>query len=337
MSAVVAKDIKVTVIVPVYNVANYVSQCVESILAQSYKNLDIILVDDGSTDGSGAICDGFTALDERVRVFHFENAGVSAARNRGIKESCGEWICFVDGDDRVFPDYIECMLNLALEKGAEVVSTTEFMCDYDKDQVVNDKIEVITGQEAVRRILCYKLPIGCNSKLFRKVFLEENGIKFFEDLAVGEGFNFNCLAFGRADKVAVCRRKIYFYRKDNPNSVTTKFNPVKWENGIYAIERIRENLLEESPDILVAWRYAWWRTNSDAYDLIVLSHSEKSCPELYERTRKIVKSEALFAFKAPVSCQDKVRALVMKVFPRAIPWAMLQRRKLHNVEVETQG
>ena len=174
MNAVVAKDIKVTVIVPVYNVANYVSQCVESILAQSYKNLDIILVDDGSTDGSGAICDGFTALDERVRVFHFENAGVSAARNRGIK------------------------LNLALEKGAEVVSTTEFMCDYDKDQVVNDKIEVITGQEAVRRILCYKLPIGCNSKLFRKVFLEENGIKFFEDLAVGEGFNFNCLAFGRA-------------------------------------------------------------------------------------------------------------------------------------------
>lgn len=337
MSSPVVNKCMVSVIVPVYNVENYISECVESILAQSYVNLDIILVDDGSTDSSGELCDGFAALDRRVRVLHLENAGVSAARNKGIEESRGDWICFVDGDDHVLPDYVDYMLDLALRKGVEVVSTTEFMNDYDTSQIVNDKIDIVNGQEAVRRILCYRLPIGCNSKLFRKSFLKENEIYFFEDLKVGEGFNFNCLAFGRAEKVAICSRRIYFYRKDNPNSVTTKFNPDKWENGIYAISRIRENFAVESPEIMSAWRYAWWRTNSDAYDLIVLSHSERACPELYERTRRIVKSEALFALKVPVSTQDKLRAVVMKVCPKVIPWAMLQRRKLHHVEVETQG
>ena len=105
----------VSIIVPVYQVEAYISECVESLLAQTYTNLEILLVDDGSTDSSGEICDEYAVKDDRVRVVHQRNQGPSVARNSGLDHMKGEYVAFVDSDDVVLPDFIESLYEL-LEK-----------------------------------------------------------------------------------------------------------------------------------------------------------------------------------------------------------------------------
>ena len=100
----------VSVIVPVYNTAQYLPGCLDSILVQTFKDFELLLVDDGSTDDSPAICDAYAAKDKRIRVFHRQNGGVSAARNLGVEQATGKWICYVDSDDEVKPDYLEVMV-----------------------------------------------------------------------------------------------------------------------------------------------------------------------------------------------------------------------------------
>ena len=94
------------IIVPVYNVEHYLQRCIESVLSQSYQNFELLLVDDGSKDKSGAICDEYAKKDNRVRIFHKENGGVSSARNVGLDNACGDWICFVDSDDEMENRYL---------------------------------------------------------------------------------------------------------------------------------------------------------------------------------------------------------------------------------------
>ena len=111
----------ISVIIPVYNVEPYLRKCLDSVVNQTYKDLEILIIDDGSTDGSGAVCDEYADADERIRVFHTENRGLSCARNLGLDEAKGEWIGFVDSDDWIEPDMYEVLIDRALETGADVV------------------------------------------------------------------------------------------------------------------------------------------------------------------------------------------------------------------------
>ena len=101
----------ISVIVPVYNVEKYLNKCIDSIINQTYKNLEIILVDDGSQDSSGKICDEYTKKDNRIKVIHKENGGVSSARNIGLNNATGEWIAFIDADDWVDEEYLQTLFN----------------------------------------------------------------------------------------------------------------------------------------------------------------------------------------------------------------------------------
>lgn len=112
----------ISIIVPVYQVEAYVSECVESLLAQTYTNLEILLVDDGSTDGSGEICDEYACQDSRIRVIHQVNQGLSAARNTGLDQAAGEYVAFVDSDDAVMPDFIETLYDLTGRYQADIVA-----------------------------------------------------------------------------------------------------------------------------------------------------------------------------------------------------------------------
>ena len=116
--------VDISVVVPVYNTEKYLHKCIESILNQTFRNIEVILIDDGSVDGSGSICDEYKIKDERVKVFHQPNSGVSVARNKGIIESTGNYICFVDSDDYIDGDYFE--------------KAMEYIYGYNHDILINN-------------------------------------------------------------------------------------------------------------------------------------------------------------------------------------------------------
>lgn len=334
MGGVTEENYKVSVIVPVYNVAPFLEKCVESILSQTWDFIEIILVDDGSTDKSGLICDQMKQKDDRVKVLHKKNGGVSAARNSGIEMASGGFICFVDGDDYVMPDYIEYMLEQIVKNKADIALTTQMFGNFDEKQVESDGIKIWNGEDAVEVILCYQLPIGCYCKLFRTKCLED--IKFIPEIFIGEGFNFNVTAFQKAEKVIAGKRKTYYYRRDNPTSAMTKFSIKKCECGLWALEIIKQNLTIRSDRILEAWKYANWRTHSDFYDMCVLAGVEKEYPEMYRKCLKETRKDALSALHVPTSKQNKLRAVIMWICPAAIPIAMRVRKLKYHVNVSNR-
>ena len=138
---------KISVIVPIYNSEDYIDRCVRSIVEQSYKNIEIILVDDGSTDNSSMMCDEWAKNDKRVKVIHKENGGVSSARNEGLKIAKGDYISFVDSDDYIDKKMIEKMLN-QMEKG----NTDLVICNYEPNHDFVDNMDGITLREFASHI-----------------------------------------------------------------------------------------------------------------------------------------------------------------------------------------
>jgi glycosyltransferase involved in cell wall biosynthesis len=182
----------ISVIVPVYNIESYVRKCVESIMAQTYKNIEIILVDDGSTDGSPAICDELAARDARIRVLHTSNGGQAAARNTGIKTSKGECVSFIDGDDYVTADYILHLYELIQNHHADI-SITNFCIRRDGAREPEREKELpyvlsMNRREALEMLL-YKKHFSTSvwGRLFRRSLFD--GLEFplgriIEDLGV---------------------------------------------------------------------------------------------------------------------------------------------------------
>lgn len=197
------KTYSVSVIVPVYNVEKYIDDCIKSLINQTYKDINIILVDDGSTDNSGQMCDGYAESDSRIKVIHKENGGVSLARNTAIdyiKETYGNegYIAFVDSDDIVHEQYIECMINLAEQHQADIVysgimdfsSIIEIpdLNDIVCKQIKNLEYKVFDNEYGVRHIYSVCYTPNAFSKLIKIKLLETNrfpiDIHRAEDMAV---------------------------------------------------------------------------------------------------------------------------------------------------------
>lgn len=323
-------NIKVSIIIPIYNVEKFVTQCVQSACDQSYKNLEIILVDDGSRDSSGQIADSFAQKDTRVTVIHKKNGGVSSARNAGIEAATGDYVCFIDGDDYVATDYVEYMLNIALKYDAKLVIAPQVLGTFNERQTTSYKEFIISPEEALEKLLCYRIRVGCYSKLFSREFLGTD-LRFFEDLVMGEGFTFNSIAVQKADKVIIGTKKIYYYRRDNTTSATSEFNQQRFENGLYALKVIYNHIQYKTPKVMKAWKYAYWRTHTDVYDAIVLAKAETKCKALHDRCKHFIRTKGLIALSVPIKFQDKLRAIVMIIDPQAIPMMMKIRKKVYRI------
>lgn len=307
------------------------NKCIESAINQSYSNIEIILVDDGSTDESGNICDKWQKKDSRIRVFHKINAGVSDARNTGIATSSGDYVCFIDGDDYVLPEYVAYLYTLIQSGPYDISLTTRMFGNFDEHQIEEHMVSEWTAEDAVESILCYHVPIGCYCKLFTKKII--NDIRFIKDVYIGEGFNFNVDAFQHADNVIAGNCKVYYYRRDNTASAMSKFSIKKTECGLKALEIIKENLIFHSPRIEKAWEFANWRTHSDFYDMIVLAGAQKQYPEMYKKLKTVVRRDAMIALYVPISRQNKIRAILMWIWPDSIPIAMRMRAKRYRTPV----
>ena len=164
------KNPLITVVIPVYNVKLYMAECIESVIAQTWRELEIIIVDDGSTDESGGMCDEFASRDERIRVFHTDNRGLAAARNKGISNACGEYITFLDSDDWAEPNTFEALLNTALKYGADVVSAgmrAEYMGMTVGADKKSDEIKVFRDDEILPAYAKATIGNVATNKLYR--------------------------------------------------------------------------------------------------------------------------------------------------------------------------
>ena len=210
-----------SIIVPVYNVEKYLHRCVDSLIKQTYKNIEIILVNDGSTDSSGSICDDFKSKDSRINVIHQKNQGVAETRNSGLKIAQGEYIVFVDSDDtielnscEVFNDFIEVNENLdILCGGANILEKNRI---YNYKFINNEKENIMSGLEFLKLQLENKNKVYHSSWIivFRRMLLTDNELSFNKEYLVGEDEPFNTKALFYAKRVIITGFTHYnYYRR----------------------------------------------------------------------------------------------------------------------------
>ncbi|MBR4633035.1 MAG: glycosyltransferase [Elusimicrobia bacterium] len=214
------KDL-ISVIIPVYNVEQYLKHCVDSVINQTYKNLEIILVDDGSTDNSGKICDGYALKDNRIKTIHKQNSGVSSARNEGLKIAKGNYIGFIDSDDYIEEDMYEVLYNLLIENKVEIACCDYFVFNKKEKKYIPCSDNTVNEVLSVNEILNTKR--GHSGNLWNKLYSKKiiGNIRFDEKLSFGEDYLFVIESFFEAKKIAFCKDAKYYYYY-NANSVTRR-------------------------------------------------------------------------------------------------------------------
>lgn len=248
----------VSIIVPVYKVEPYLERCILSIISQSYQKLEIILVDDGSPDKCGEICEAFAQNDSRIRVYHKENGGLSDARNFGVERACGEYIAFIDSDDYIAPNYIEYLLSLLKKYNADIAcccmtETYEDTADYiTNDEIPNERL--MTGKEACRELLgdlYYRVLVTACGKLYRSDIVKRYTFpvgKLHEDEAT------TCKYYYTADRVAVGNECLYAYFQNSVGIMHTIGNTLN-SDKIWSLEH-RAEFFEEHNEKKFA-KIAW--------------------------------------------------------------------------------
>lgn len=239
--------ITVSIIVPVYNVGEYLLPCLDSLAAQSFRDWECILVDDGSTDGSGEVCDRYAAGDSRFRVVHQPNSGVAAARAAGVRQAAGEYLWFVDGDDLAHPRFLEEMTT-AVHSGDFPILGCRVVPFYGNPPQPGDagSCQVWAGEEAIHHLLHDKaLDYGLYNRLFRRDVMTpeflDNGFKYNEDLLA------NWYALERAGKMAFLDFGGYFYRQVEGSAsrkkLTVPFITQQWQvAGLIARDRREDTI-----------------------------------------------------------------------------------------------
>jgi len=284
------QNILISVIVPVYNVEEYLPRCVDSIMAQTYRNLEIILVDDGTKDNSDQICDAYAARDSRIKVIHKKNGGLSSARNAGMDIAKGEYFGFVDSDDWIEPETYETMLKLALKYDAKMVCGGR----YNVDSATGDKTvglcpqkeEVISGVEMLGRVFIWdQCDSAATDKLFHRSLFQK--IRYplgviSEDVAI-----FYILA-EQTERVAMCSRPMYnYYHRDNTLS-TAKLSDKTFHFQRHT-DKIYPYVQEKHPEIKKQARY--FRVRSLVHSVMSVDLADTESQEKYGQQCKVARKE----------------------------------------------
>lgn len=321
----------VSIIVPVYKVEKYIYQCIDSLLAQTYRNIEIILVDDGSPDRSGAICDEYAAVDSRVKVIHQTNGGVSVARQTGMDNATGDYFIHADPDDWVESTMIEELMAKAIEEDADMV-----ICDYisenDYGQEYNclDLPQRPAADDLLRRLLLQQLHGSCCNKLVRRAC--SNGVSFTPShLCIYEDELFNIRILRNDIKVVYLPKAFYHYRMNNNDSLCHAYS-TKSLNSAIDVENEKGKIIAEDERLHGIDTYESVKRvllmafMSKRFDILEQYHSE--------RHKEIIKNGTPYKLLRPVSSN---LALALKGFPRLAyylysfeMWLIVQLKKMRK-------
>lgn len=238
---------EISVIVPVYKAEAFIDRCVESILAQTFKNFELILVDDGSPDNSGAICDSYARTDPRVRVIHKPNGGVSSARNAGLRDAAGQWITFIDSDDCVKETYLSDLYDPIYDL---IVVGHEHINDHDGSKQINGLIpfssDALTApqmEHLLKENGTYWL-MFCWGRLYRRSLLRAHGLTFVEGMDCGEDQIFDVSYITRCRSLCIKPETSYIHVASDSGTLSTTFDIPFFEN-IQKSEQFIAQALEE--------------------------------------------------------------------------------------------
>lgn len=218
-------DYYISVIVPVYNAGQYLTTCIDSVLAQTFKDFELLLVDDGSSDGSGKVCDEYAKKDERVRVVHKANEGINATRRRGVHEARGEWVAFSDDDDTMEPYALENLY--ALHEGTDIVCGFEVVPD--------KKLSADASLDDIRHaLLAGQLSVTPWAKLYRKSILTDDMFDFPREIDGEEDMIMNTRLFFKTNVPPhILYKHIYNFRRNTASVSHTKRSSVEHEEAFY--------------------------------------------------------------------------------------------------------
>ena len=220
-----SKEKLITIIIPIYNVEKYLSKCIESVINQTYKNLEIILIDDGSTDSSGIICNQYSKKDSRIKLIHIKNSGVSNARNVGLDNASGDWIVFVDSDDWLEFNFCERLYEIVMnDPSIDIVCSGYKRIYADTVEPINcDKKKIYyNNYQYLLKLLNVQNGYGfCHMKLIRKECIKK--IRFNNKIVVAEDALFNMQILKNVRKVLQIGEGLYNYRF-NENSLVRKYD-----------------------------------------------------------------------------------------------------------------
>lgn len=311
----------ISIIIPVYNVDEFLSQCLISICNQTYSNIEIILINDGSTDSSYSICTQYSLTDSRIILIDQENIGVSSTRNKGLNIASGEYIAFIDSDDYIAPSYIENLYNSIINNNVDIS-----ICGYTRVQLGKDNIERILNdtsylsrEDLFRYVLCNNNIGGYLwNKLFIKSIISDYGLRFNPNLSIGEDMVFITQYLLHCQSGVYSPITLYYYRLNNSSALksmhtTHTFDKHKTSN-LEASNLIAILVNSEGEQIRSFASYRQVRTSMWLiFNMIVCNYYDKT---LLLKIKKILRKNVRFyLFNENAKLLEKLCALLLSISP----------------------
>lgn len=318
---------QISVIIPVYNVEKYLERCVKSVTEQTFTDLEIILVDDGSTDGSGAMCDKLAKEDSRIRVIHKENGGQSDARNLALDNATGELICFVDSDDYIEPNHMAELYGLIGQYDADIAVGGIYNCyeTYRTPQCKVQKEFCCKGEKALEKMLeGIEISGSPCCKLIRKKLVENR--YFMVGKTYEDAFYLPELLLS-ADKIAVTTKPLYNYWHRSNSTTTEPFNN-RAMDIIDAYQYTKEVIINKQLDLLEVASFRLYWAHFVVLDRILLLEDYRSVPQ-YKKVLSFLKNNWLNIVKCGYFQKSRrIAAIALKINVRLYRFiSMLKSRK----------
>lgn len=309
---------KISIIVPVYNCEKYISNCINSILEQSFKDFELILVDDGSSDRSFEICESFAKKDNRVRAIHQPNSGVSRARNRGLDEAKGEYIGFVDGDDCVDKEMYKRLYKNLADNNADI-SICGIVNYFVKKDGTTEKVRqsqvdgfwIFSGEQALKEALQSRLySVNPVNKLFKRELFDK--LRYPEGKISEDAFLIP-VVISKAGKVVDDSKPMYYYLRRENSITTSNFSDRDWD-VVEAYKNHLDMVSEKFPNLkkVAKFRYLWAYTY--VIDKIMLSENSENYLEDFKKAFNFIKKNILqIIFNPYFSLKRKIAVMVLLI------------------------
>lgn len=295
----------VSIIIPAYNVGPYIEGCLKSVLGQSYPHIEVIVVNDGSTDNTPEILSRYENSDKRVKILSQNNQGPSVARNNGLAHVTGQWIMFVDGDDGLFKNSVSTLLSLAKKHEAEIAIGNFVRKPKCRNAHVRDSL--LTPEQTLRRLFFQK---GVDSSPWGKLYKKElfHGLKFREGI-IYEDLDLIYKLFAKATKIALTTAKVYYYRHTE-HSLMNTFSEKRLDS-LEVTKRIEEWTAQKYPTLLAGARNRRLSANFNILGLLIANDAVSDYPETAQQCWDVIRRyRKKLLFNPKVRLKNRVGILV---------------------------